>query len=359
MQIVLDNIIYSLQRSGGGSVYWTELLQRFCNTKENLTFVEHVGGENNIFRNHLNLHENIILENKMPLSITRFLPLTIPIKEKSIFHSSYYRYSNSINAINILTIHDFTAEHFLSGIRRKVNYIQKKQAIKKADGIICISNHTKNDLLELHSWVDESKVRVIYNGVGNEFFPLNNANHGSLSVNLNDRPYILYIGHRTKQYKNFDLAVKTLHKLPKDFILVAVGEPFSQEEMKLIQSENLSERIQLIVKPGIKELNILYNYAYCFLYPSSYEGFGIPVIEAMKTGCPVVAVNKSSIPEVSGNAALLVENASSELFAQAIMDVDKQREHLVHKGFEQAKKFSWDNCFREVYEFYCNLYGNS
>jgi len=359
MNIFFDNIIYSLQRTGGGSVYWTELLKRFCSTNENLFFVEQAGKENNLFRKYLNIQNNILIEKKLPLFITRFLPLTISIKQKSIFHSSYYRYSNSTNAINVLTIHDFTAEYFMTGVRHNVNYIQKKQAIKKADGIICISENTKNDLLNLHPWINENRIKIIHNGASDNFFPLEKSGTGILPDNFIKRPYILYVGHRTMQYKNFDVAIKTLHKLPEEIILAVAGEPFTSKEKRMIQAEDLSNRIQLVERPGIKELNILYNYAYCFLYPSSYEGFGIPVIEAMKAGCPVVALNKSSIPEVAGDAAILVDDASPALFAQAIRSIDGKRNDLTRKGIKQAKNFSWDRCFNEVYGFYRELYENN
>jgi mannosyltransferase len=359
MKIIFDNIIFSLQETGGGSVYWTELIKRFCEINESITFVEQNKKERNILRKTINLEGNIVNESKLPLSIIRFLPLLIRIKEKSIFHSSYYRYSNSYNAINVLTIHDFTTELFMNGIRRNVNYMQKKQALKNADGIICISNNTKNDLLKIHSWIDEKKIKIVYNGVSNDFMPLIRSVDCVLPKNLNSHTYILYVGHRTKQYKNFDLALKALNRLPKEFILVVVGEPFNKEEFRLINSENLSNRVILIIKPNINELNILYNYAYCFLYPSSYEGFGIPIIEAMKTGCPVVAVKKSSIPEVAGDAALLVDDACPELFADAIIKINNQKDEMIKKGFEQAKKFSWDKCFQEVYNFYKELYENN
>jgi mannosyltransferase len=359
MNIIFDNIIYSLQHTGGGSVYWSELIQRFCLTNENISFVEQDKKKINIFRNNLNIKKNIIIENRLPIFIIRILPLTISIKDKSIFHSSYYRYSNSKKAINVLTLHDFTAEYFMKGIRRNVNYIQKKQAIKKANGIICISKNTKNDLLMFHPWVNENKIRIVHNGVSNDFFPLDKTNTDVLPVNLSQRPYILYVGHRTKQYKNFDIAIKTLHKLPDEFILAVAGEPFTQEEEKLIQTENLKNRIILIERPSVKILNILYNYAYCFLYPSSYEGFGIPVIEAMKTGCPVVAVKKSSIPDVAGDAAILAEDVSPEILAQSIIRINIQRNELIKKGIEQAKKYSWDKCFNEVYNFYRELYENN
>ena len=99
----------------------------------------------------------------------------------------------------------------------------------------------------------------------------------------------------------------------------------------------------------------MYNSAYCLIYPSSYEGFGIPVIEAMRAGCPVVAVNTSSIPEVAGNAGLLVDNPDCNELVYALLTIDKNRQQLINAGFTQAAKFSWNKCFNETQKVYDEL----
>ena len=124
MKIVFDNIIYSLQKSGGGSVYWTELSKRFLNIDNEILFFEPKEKFENIFRETLNL-KNIKTESKWFLKIRRYMPFTEKIEGRYIFHSSYYRYSSNHNAINVTTIHDFITEKFRKGLAREINLFQK------------------------------------------------------------------------------------------------------------------------------------------------------------------------------------------------------------------------------------------
>lgn len=177
LRIVLDNIIFFLQRSGGGTIYWMEIISRASKDSEmDVRFSEPKGNCSNNFRPRLNLKVNLV--ETLPINWLRLTNFSLPLKEKSIFHSSYYRISSSKHAINIVTIHDFTSEFFFKGIRKFIHLNRKKKAIKRAAGIICISNNTKNDLLNLYPAVDKNKIKVIYNGVGEEYRPLEKKNLG-------------------------------------------------------------------------------------------------------------------------------------------------------------------------------------
>jgi glycosyltransferase involved in cell wall biosynthesis len=118
------------------------------------------------------------------------------------------------------------------------------------------------------------------------------------------------------------------------------------------------KRIFIVSDVKNSELNILYNFAHALLYPSSYEGFGIPIVEAMKAGCPVLALQNSSIAEVSGGAAILFKELNIGLFKKALAKLYESefRNEIIGKGFIQSQIFSWDKCCKETHEFYKEVY---
>jgi glycosyltransferase involved in cell wall biosynthesis len=354
MKLYLDNIIFALQRSGGISVYWSEMLKHILASGTTAQVLEHPEALLNIHRRMLKLPAEIIInDTSIPITVARYLPVLRSCPGADIFHSSYYRTSGQSGLKQIVTVYDFTYELFRSGIRRYAHRRQKQQAILGATGIICISESTKQDLLRLYPTIPAERTRVIHLGVSDVYHPIDGNfalpdNHHWIS----ETKYVIYIGDRST-YKNFDLAIQAVGWLEGCHLVIVGGSPLTGKESKLIK-HYLGNRYRHVLGVSEHTLNLIYNYAYCLLYPSIYEGFGLPPLEAMRAGCPVVALNSSSLPEVCGNAALLVNTPETDLFVDRMMTLENApfRQEMVALGREQAKKFTWDNTCRKTMDFY-------
>lgn len=354
MKIVIDNIIFSIQKSGGVSIVWYEFIKRILIKKYDLTFIEYKNTKNNIFGRKLNLSKyKLVYPKYLVFKIERYRNLYFRRKknDRFIFHSSYYRTCLNKQAINITTVHDFTYEYFSNGIKKYIHCWQKHRAIKKSDYIICISENTRSDLHKFVSGIDDSRIKVIYNGVSNEYFPMKS---NEFLKPLNPfRPYsfVLFVGGRGT-YKNFELAVKAVAET--ELNLIIVGAPLTKKESLFLENKMDKSRYCNRVRVSNTDLNSLYNQAFCLLYPSSYEGFGIPVIESQKAGCPVIAYNGSSIPEIIGDTPLLIDDLNIEVIKEKIklLTDDENRKKIIKKGIENVQRFSWDAMTENILMLY-------
>ena len=174
------------------------------------------------------------------------------------------------------------------------------------------------------------------------------------------KPYILYVGWR-KGYKNFSNFIKAYasnRKVYLDFrVVIFGGEKISFNERIEFEKLGVNDKIdQFFGNDAV--LSNLYKNASCFIYPSLYEGFGIPPLEAMHYGCPVIASNVSSIPEVVGDAGFFFNPGEVEEISCALKRVlydEELKAILINKGYQQEKKFSWEQCARETFEIYSQL----
>jgi glycosyltransferase involved in cell wall biosynthesis len=363
MNLILDNIIFSLQNHGGISVVWYELVKRLLvDTDFEIQFLDNLN--NNYLRQQLEIPSANLLkdpQSKLPFRIQRYLNPKID-SEKAIFHSSYFRTVNNPNVLNITTVHDFTYEHYSRGLALKIHSLQKANAIKHSKRIISVSQNTKADLLHFYPKIEEEQVEVIYNGVSDDYFPIIEAEKSSVFelIPFHKGEYVISVGDRKSKYKNFRMLVDACH-LSK-FSLVLVGGGSLSKNEKLLLDEKVGQ-LNYIHLSGIEniQLNKLYNNAAFLIYPSSYEGFGIPIIEAQKAGCPVICSNKSSIPEVAGNAAFIIEDISSVRIAKILRDNlsrTNQVNKIIKEGFVNAQRFSWDKCYEQTKQVYLDAYSS-
>lgn len=353
MNILIDNIIFSLQKSGGISVVFYELLRRLQQeTHISLKYVDN-NAKNNFFRKRLDIPDSKIVYHDIIPRLSSYFPLHIKNKERFIFHSSYYRYCCNKNAINVTTVHDFTYEYFRSGLKRNLHSFQKNIAIRHSDYIVCISENTKKDLLKFVPEIDENKIRVIYNGVSPEYFVLKSINPSD--VPFQPKTFVVFVGNHYP-HKNFDIVKKTISKT--NLNLLVVGHKFSLEEEKDMLKYLPKSRFISLGYVSNKHLNIIYNSAKALVYPSSYEGFGIPVIEAQKAGCPVIALNSSSIPEVIGNTPLLMDVLTeTELISKLeLLNNEVLIKEVINDGLLNATRFSWEKMFDDYMDLYTEAY---
>ena len=262
-----------------------------------------------------------------------------------LVHETYYASKPAMTPgyKRVLTVYDMIHELFPAEFPANDRTpIDKASAVARADHIICISEHTRRDLIRILG-VPHEKTSVIHLGIS--LSPT--GTRGDLPV---CRPFLLYVGARGG-YKNFACLLRAYAasgRLLKEFDLLAFGGgPINTKEAEFIRQLSIPPENVRQVQGGDDVLEVLYRRAAAFVYPSLYEGFGLPPLEAMSFDCPVICSNASSIPEVVGNAALLFDPLSAEALGQAIavvLDDAGLRQALIAKGRARINHFSWEKC---------------
>jgi len=365
MRIVFDYQIFSLQKYGGISRYFFELSSNINNNHRNID-IQVVSPF--YINNYLNKNFVSIKGVKVPggVRIGKILFLINRLISKKvisdlkpdILHQTYhFDYSdlNKFKGKRVLTIHDMIHEIYPNYFANSRRYIEaKKNAVRMADHIICVSKSTRDDLIKILG-VKYEKITVIPHGF---FTDVSIKKKRNLHLK---KPFILYVGSRAS-YKNFQnllLVFASDKNLNKNYNLVAFGGgPFSKLENTLIKELGLSQENVIYRQGDDYYLKELYRNAEIFVYPSFYEGFGLPPLEAMSCGCPVACSLSSSIPEVVGNAASFFDPNSLSSIKSTIISIindKKKKNQLINKGFDQVKNFGWDKCTNRTLATYRKL----
>ena len=273
-----------------------------------------------------------------------------------VFHPTYYSKSSLNRTAGkpmVITIHDMIDERFHQGLDAYQNIIAlRAKHIHQADKIIAVSENTKNDLIELCK-VDPNKIETIYHG--NSF----NVNIARFSMpKLIEQPYLLYTGKRYA-YKNFERFLDSLAPIMKEnnhlWLVCAGGGAFKKAELLQLNKLQLSHRVIYQPIQDNEQLASLYNHAQCLVYPSLYEGFGLPIIEAFACGCPVITSIGSSTAEIAGDAAVLIDPNNTDEMSQQIRAVLKSellQNQLVQLGHNRAHLFNWDKTANQTLKLY-------
>lgn len=363
MKILYDHQAFSGQKYGGVSRYFCELMKNL--PSEHQFELSLISTENHYIQKNKNKFRkmNFLPEKnfkgkgtilKKLHSLNQYYSIhLIKTNNFDLFHPTSYDnyFLNKLKKPFIITVHDLINIKFKDtfNIDDEIGF-QMRRLINKANRIIAISENTKNDLVEFLN-INPDKIDIIHHGYNKK----NNDLFTKKVTNSFDK-YILFVGARS-QYKNFKPLAEAISKLMKtemNLKLICVGRPFNYEENLLLSKLGIADQTKALYVND-DTLNDLYSNALLFVYPSLYEGFGMPILEAFANNCPVCLSNTSCFPEIAGNAGSYFDPNDQESILFAVKNViynNNYAEELVLAGQERLKSFSWGKAAKETISSY-------
>ena len=354
MKVFFDYSIFTLQRFGGVSNYIVNLVENFSDQVD--PSIVSLFYKNHYLKN-CNFGDKLFFYNRAgPLIkyINKFNKIyfnhRLRKKNPNIIHLTYFNEKNfyASKAKVVITEYDLIKEKFYSEkYQDQIEY--KRKLFEKVDQIICISNNTKKDLQHEYS-IDASKISVVHLAV--------NKNKNFRERSLNIRPFILYVGSR-QRYKNFNNTIKAYARSSRlksnfDFVCFGGGN-FLKTEEDLFKNLSLDRSRIHYFEGNQLDLNYFYHKARIFIFPSLYEGFGIPLLEAMNMECPVICSDSSCFPEIVDDAAIFFDPTDIESIKfqmeKSIYD-DRLLLNLKKKGNNNLNNYSWKKCAEETEKLY-------
>ena len=265
----------------------------------------------------------------------------------------------------ILTVHDLSfvraPETATPGLRAYLNQVVPR-SVARADHILADSEATRQDLIDLYD-TDPAKISVLYSGVEARFRPIADVERLQAvreKYGIGNGPYLFSVG-TVQPRKNYARLAEALHRLnrPDLKLVIAGGKGWLNDDLyRTVQTLGMEEQVRFLGFADDADLPALYNGAEVFAYPALYEGFGLPPLEAMACGTPVVTSNVSSLPEVVGEAGLVVEPTDVEALAFALaraLDDDELRGTLRERGLARARLFTWERAAAQLLDHYRQL----
>ena len=360
MRILYDGEIFALQTAGGINRYFHNLIGKLPASFVPILTTCRTGGSD--FPAHPKL--KVIYYKRYGFRPGRlsywlekyYFRAASQFTKKDIIHPTYYSLLTrqpleKVRLPVVLTVYDMIHELFPSqldpaGIENEI----KRRAVRSAQAIICISENTKKDLVERLA-VDENKVTVTY--LASEI----TADQSYGPDPVPSRPYFLFVGSRSfhKNFKGLLDSFRNVVSMRRDMALCVVGLPFNKFEERMISALGLEKFIEHAGQVSDSHLAKLYRCSIAFAYPSLYEGFGLPLVEAMSCGTPVIASNCSSIPEVVGDAALLFNHETPDEMTDLMLTMagsPSVRDSMIQKGLGRAGMFDWNKTISKTIDVY-------
>ena len=367
MRVLYDGVIYRIQKYGGVVRYFNDLIHHLPASVHPILLAPNRPA---VPPTHPNLSTFIetcesILWPIKPLrkkiiarrSYNRILREKPDVIHPTYYYSSLRNLNQRIKTPTVLTVYDLIHERFPAQMDPYGKQVKlKKMALERADAIICISESTKADLQKYYRIPDE-RITVIH--LGCEFNAIQNPPEAA------ERPYLLYVGERNF-YKNFERTAEAFAKVhqahPELQLRCIGGQEFSAAENRMFHEHGIQDSITRAghIEDGL--IQKVYAQAVAVVYPSLYEGFGIPILEGMTCGTPVLTSNRSSMPEVAGDAAILFDPYSCDQIAEAMMAVVEDaglRQRLIEAGRKRAQSFSLTKSANATLEVYQSVSGKT
>lgn len=353
--IIFGPEIWPLQENGGVSRYCYELIRNLDLIGVNVRVL--VGPNQNNYTSLIDPEVKISLNSLSESEIHRGISAAIYKFKLGIYHSTYYN-SNTMQIAQrrglktVVTVHDLIGELFpikIAWYRRRSS--EQKRVVKQSDLVISISENTKSDLMNLNK-ISSNKIIVVPLGVSVFGDQLD-------SDTLLEKPFVLHVGKR-EGYKNFIFTVESIARcseLNTLNIIAFGGEEPSEDEHVAIRNLQMESRVSYFHGDD-KFLGYLYKNAFALVYPSLYEGFGIPPLEAMRLYCPVIASNRGSIPEVCGTYVKYFDPTLESSLQFQLKDLLESSDHShLHKAYEHSLDFTWEKTAIETFSAYTVLVG--
>ncbi|SDH63006.1 glycosyltransferase family 4 protein [Propionivibrio dicarboxylicus] len=363
MKLAFDQQVFLLQEYGGISRYLCSLVRELSHKP---SVEPHIFAPLHFNRNLESIDSALVSGIRLPKLPTKLFRLAMLASEAlahraisrfkpDILHETYYSVADFCpnNTRRVLTVYDLIHERYPNLFVNSEGTIRpKKIAANRADHVICISESTRRDVIDFCG-VPEEKTSVVYLGVDVDAFrPVEEE------CQYRPRPFLLYVGARGG-YKNFDRLLRVYARSPRlhrELDLVCFGGgPLLANEHEMIAALGLSPDRVVQIGGTDAILATLYRQAEAFVYPSLYEGFGIPPLEAMAAHCPVVCSDGSSLPEVVGRAAETFDPLDDDAIQAAIEHViesPERREELIAAGQSRHTCFSWSKCAEDTEAIY-------
>jgi glycosyltransferase involved in cell wall biosynthesis len=357
MRVLVDHQIFLRQKYGGISNYHS-IIHRMINEmqSEYESTIMALGSNNKYIKGQLSLLKPLNIRGKQILRSINEYASELFISKYDVFHPSYYD-NYFLNARRIppvvLTVHDVIPERFFTDERGVALINNKKNLIYKADRIIAISETTKKGIVDFYH-IDADKIEVIPHGRPDYFDEfLKNAEAGGSEKGPS---YILFVGLRGS-YKNFTFFLQNVSGflVKYDKVLKVVGPPPTPEEMELIGQLKIVSRVSFHVHTSMEELFHFYNQAFCFVFPSLDEGFGIPLLEAFAADCPIICSDIEIFHEVCGEGVLYFDPLSKDSLweqLEKLLADSSLRGELIRRGRAGLNNFSWHNAARRTLDVY-------